>query len=105
MPQRNRPVLCLVDDAQWLDRATAQTLAFVARRLDAEQVGIVFAVREPIAQFDGLPELILSGLAPEDARHSAGIRVDRALWTRRCESGSLPRLAAIRSRFLSYLAG
>ena len=64
-----RPVLCLVDDAQWLDQATAQTLAFVARRLDAEQVGIVFAVREPIAQFAGLPELILSGLAPEDARH------------------------------------
>jgi DNA-binding CsgD family transcriptional regulator len=64
-----RPVLCLVDDAQWLDQATAQTLAFVARRLDTEQVGIVFAVREPIAQFAGLPELILSGLAPEDARH------------------------------------
>ena len=64
-----RPVLCLVDDAQWLDQATVQTLAFVARRLDAEQVGIVFAVREPVAQFAGLPELILSGLAPEDARH------------------------------------
>jgi AAA ATPase domain len=63
-----RPVLCLVDDAQWLDRATAQTLAFVARRLDAEAVGIVFAVRGPMAQFDGLPELIVSGLAPEDAR-------------------------------------
>ncbi len=63
-----RPVLCLVDDAQWLDRATAQTLAFVARRLDAEPVGIVFAVREPIAQLDGLPELVVPGLAPEDAR-------------------------------------
>jgi DNA-binding CsgD family transcriptional regulator len=67
-----QPVLCLVDDAQWLDRATVQTLAFVARRLDAEPVGIVFAVREPIAQFDGLPELILSGLAPEDARQLLG---------------------------------
>jgi DNA-binding CsgD family transcriptional regulator/tetratricopeptide (TPR) repeat protein len=64
-----RPVLCLVDDAQWLDQATARTLAFVARRLDTEQVGIVFAVREPIAQFAGLPELIISGLEPEDARH------------------------------------
>jgi len=64
----DRPVLCLVDDAQWLDRATAQTLAFVARRLDAEPVGIVFAVREPIAQLDGLPELVVPGLAPEDAR-------------------------------------
>jgi AAA ATPase-like protein len=67
-----RPVLCLVDDAQWLDRATAQTLAFVARRLDAEAVGIVFAVREPIAQLDGLPELAVSGLAPEDARDLLG---------------------------------
>ena len=64
----DRPVLCLVDDAQWLDRATAQTLAFVARRLDAEAVGVVFAVREPIAQLDGLPELVVPGLAPEDAR-------------------------------------
>jgi DNA-binding CsgD family transcriptional regulator/tetratricopeptide (TPR) repeat protein len=63
-----QPVLCLVDDAQWLDRATAQTLAFVARHLDAEAVGIVFAVRGSIEQFDGLPELIVSGLAPEDAR-------------------------------------
>jgi DNA-binding CsgD family transcriptional regulator len=67
-----QPVLCLVDDAQWLDRATAQTLAFVARRLDAEAVGIVFAVREPVAQFDGLPELVVSGLAPEDARDLLG---------------------------------
>jgi DNA-binding CsgD family transcriptional regulator len=63
-----QPVLCLVDDAQWLDRATAQTLAFIARRLDAEAVGIVFAVRESTEAFDGLPELTLSGLAPEDAR-------------------------------------
>jgi hypothetical protein len=63
-----QPVLCLVDDALWLDWAMAQTLAFVARRLDAEAVGIVFAVREPIAQLDGLPELVVSGLAPEDAR-------------------------------------
>src|SRR5260370_40225313 len=78
-----QPVLCLVDDAQWLDRATAQTLAFVARRLDAEAVGIVFAVREPIEQFDGLLELIVSGLAPEDARALLGTAltapVDQAL--------------------------
>jgi DNA-binding CsgD family transcriptional regulator len=67
-----QPVLCLVDDAQWLDRATAQTLAFVARRLDAEAVGIVFVVREPIEQFAGLPELVVPGLAPEDARDLLG---------------------------------
>lgn len=64
----DQPVLCLVDDAQWLDRATAQTLAFVARRLDAEAVGIVFAVREPVGQLDGLPELVVPGLESEDAR-------------------------------------
>jgi hypothetical protein len=59
--------VCVVDDAQWLDRASAQTLAFVARRLDAEAVGVVFAVRERIEQLDGLPELVVSGLGPDDA--------------------------------------
>lgn len=58
----DQPVVCVVADAQWLDRASAQTLAFVARRLDAEAVGVVFAVRERIAQLDGLPELVVSGL-------------------------------------------
>jgi DNA-binding NarL/FixJ family response regulator len=63
-----RPVMCVVDDAQWLDRATAQTLSIVARRLEAEAVGIVFAVRDPIADLDGMPELVIEGLAPADAR-------------------------------------
>ena len=88
-----RPVLCLVDDAQWLDRATAQTLAFVARRLDAEQVGIVFAVRERIAHFDGLPELMLSGLAPEDARHLLGSAL------------TAPVDEAVRERFIAETRG
>src|SRR5260370_12173570 len=70
-----QPVLCLVDDAQWLDRATAQTLAFVARRLDAEAVGVVFAGRGTIEQFDGPLQLIVSGLAPPDARPLPGTAV------------------------------
>ena len=52
-----RPVLCVVDDAQWLDQSSALTLAFVARRLLAEPVGLVFAVREAGDQLRHLPEL------------------------------------------------
>lgn len=62
-----RPVLVVVDDAQWLDRPTAQTLAFVARRLDTEALGIVFGVREQSERLRGLPELIVEGLATVDA--------------------------------------
>src|SRR5689334_6679116 len=60
----DRPVVCIVDDAQWLDAASAQALAFVARRLGAESVGLVFAVREPggDGHFEGLPELAVGGL-------------------------------------------
>jgi DNA-binding CsgD family transcriptional regulator/tetratricopeptide (TPR) repeat protein len=63
-----RPILCLVDDAQWLDRASALTLAFVARRLLAERVGVVFAAREPGAELAHLPELEVRGLLRDDAR-------------------------------------
>ena len=64
------PVVCLVDDAQWLDRVSAQTLAFVARRLLAERVALVFAVREPSEDDElvGLPELVVTGLGHGDAR-------------------------------------
>jgi predicted ATPase len=76
----DRPVLCLVDDAQWLDGASAEALLFVTRRLDAEGVAMVFAVRdgEPSA-FDGadVPTLRLDGLATEAAEmllaHGTGI--------------------------------
>ncbi len=63
-----RPLMCLVDDQQWLDRASAQVLAFVARRLEAESVGLVFAVREAGEELGGLPELIVEGLRDDDAR-------------------------------------
>jgi DNA-binding CsgD family transcriptional regulator len=64
------PLVCLVDDAQWQDRASAQALAFVARRLLAESVALVFAVREPSEDQDvaGLPELVVGGLADHEAR-------------------------------------
>ncbi|MBO0677322.1 AAA family ATPase [Mycolicibacterium sp. S2-37] len=62
------PVLCVVDDAQWLDRVSAQTLGFVARRLLAEPVTLVFAQREATAELTGLPEFPVGGLADADAR-------------------------------------
>ena len=65
-----RPLLCFVDDAQWLDVASRQVLGFVARRLLAESVALVFAVREPTGERElvGLPELALGGLPDEEAR-------------------------------------
>jgi AAA ATPase-like protein len=65
---KEQPLLCLVDDAQWLDRASAQALAFVARRLLAEPVALVWAAREPNEDLTGLPELVVVGLGNADAR-------------------------------------
>ena len=65
-----RPLICIVDDAHWLDRVSAQTLAFVARRLLAERVGLVFGLREPGNErvLEALPELVIEGLAADEAR-------------------------------------
>src|SRR5216684_4722506 len=63
-----QPLLCVVDDQQWLDRASAQVLGFVARRLAVESVGLVFAVRVRGSELAGLPELVVGGLPDGDAR-------------------------------------
>jgi DNA-binding CsgD family transcriptional regulator len=62
-----QPLLCAIDDAQWLDRASTQALGFVARRLLAESVALVLATREPSEDFAGLPELVIDGLDDTDA--------------------------------------
>src|SRR6266700_2698220 len=62
-----RPLVCVVDDLQWLDHASAQALGFAARRLAADPVGLVFAARVPGQDVAGLPELVVEGLADDDA--------------------------------------
>ena len=62
-----RPLVCLVDDQQWLDRASAQALGFVARRLAAEPIGLVFAARVRGDELAELPELVVKGLRDADA--------------------------------------
>jgi DNA-binding CsgD family transcriptional regulator/tetratricopeptide (TPR) repeat protein len=65
-----QPLICVVDDAHWLDETSSQSLALVSRRLLAESVGLVFAVRRSfeMRELDGLPELLLGGLGESDAR-------------------------------------
>jgi AAA ATPase domain len=65
---REQPLVCLVDDQQWLDQASAEALGFAARRLAADPVGLVFAARVPGAELAGLPELSVEGLTEGDAR-------------------------------------
>ena len=70
-----QPLLCVVDDAQWLDRVSAQALVFVARRLLAESVALLFATREASEELDGLPKLAVEGLRDGDARALLGSAV------------------------------
>jgi DNA-binding CsgD family transcriptional regulator len=70
-----RPLLCVIDDAQWLDRASAQALGFVARRLLAEPVALLVVAREPGGEFAGLPELVVGNLSEGDARQLLGSAV------------------------------
>jgi DNA-binding CsgD family transcriptional regulator len=67
----DEPILCVVDDAQWVDRASAEVLAFVARRCEADRLGLLFAMREPadrLVSLDGLPSLTVQGLDVGDSR-------------------------------------
>jgi DNA-binding CsgD family transcriptional regulator len=70
-----RPLLCVVDDAQWLDHASALTLAFIVRRLLAEPVGVVFAAREPSEELGHVVALEVHGLRDGDARALLGSAV------------------------------
>ncbi|PJJ56119.1 regulatory LuxR family protein [Mumia flava] len=68
-----QPLMCVVDDAQWLDEASGQVLAFVARRVAAERIALLFSMRDPadggdLSSFVGLPELRLDGLDDTSAR-------------------------------------
>jgi DNA-binding CsgD family transcriptional regulator len=77
-----RPLVCVVDDQQWLDRASAQALGFAARRLAADPVGLVFAARAPGEELAGLPELTVGGLPEVDARALLDLALTGPLDTR-----------------------
>src|SRR5512146_1037020 len=72
-----QPLVCIIDDVQWLDRVSLQALAFAARRLLAEGVGVVFALRESgdEQELRGLPELVIDGLAADDARRLLDVAI------------------------------
>jgi DNA-binding CsgD family transcriptional regulator len=76
---QKQPLLCLIDDAQWLDQTSAQALGVVARRLLGESVALVVAAREPGVEFRGLPELMVGGLGEADARDLLGTVISRPL--------------------------
>jgi DNA-binding CsgD family transcriptional regulator len=90
---QKQPLLCVIDDAQWLDRASAQALGVVARRLLAESVALVVAAREPGGEFRGLPELSVGGLDDSDARDLLASVIARPLDER------------VRERFLAEAGG
>ncbi|HEY2288906.1 MAG TPA: helix-turn-helix transcriptional regulator, partial [Streptosporangiaceae bacterium] len=77
-----RPLICVIDDQQWLDRASAQAFGFVARRLGADPVGLVFGTRVPGAELASLPELPVAGLRDDDARALLGSVLPGPLDTR-----------------------
>ena len=80
-----QPLVCVVDDAQWLDSESAHSLGFVARRLLADRVALLFATRDPLPELAGLPELEVNGLCDDDARallsRTVDASLDRGSWT------------------------
>jgi hypothetical protein len=113
-----QPLLCVVDDAQWLDRASSRTLAFVARRLLAEEIAIVFAAREPGDALAELPGLWVEGLGDRDARALLGsvlpYRLDQRVRERIITetrgnparvAGAAPRVDAVAAGGWVWLAG
>ncbi|WP_431900429.1 ATP-binding protein [Nonomuraea sp. bgisy101] len=79
---REQPLLCVVDDMHWLDRASAQALGFVARRLGADPIGIVFGARTPTDEVAGVRELRLGGLADQHAHELLSFALTGPLDTR-----------------------
>ena len=100
-----QPLLCVVDDAQWLDGASARALAFVARRLLAERIALVFGTRDAGRWTGPLPAAPRGTVGPSGCAGAVGVRASRRGWTRPCSSGSSPRPAGIRSRSWSFRAG
>jgi hypothetical protein len=98
-----RPLLCVVDDVQWLDRASVQALSFVARRVLAEPIAMIFAVRDSSDQRElaGLPEMTISGLDDRDARALLTAAIPGAI-DERVRERILAVARVIRWRCLNY---
>jgi predicted ATPase len=92
-----RPLLCVVDDAQWLDRASARAIAFVARRLLAEKIALLFGARERGDAFAGFPEIDVGPLGHR-TRTRCSSRCCRLHWMSASWSASSSRRAGTRSR-------
>ena len=98
------PVLCLVDDAQWLDQVSVEVLGFIARRLYADRVGVLFTVREgeqAATALAGLPELTVGGL-PERWPVSCWRRRRPPRWMGGCARRSWPGWRGTRWRWWSW---
>ena len=103
---RERPLICVADDVQWRDLASAQALAFVARHITAIPAAVVLGVRPHGAgqALTGLAELVVRGLAEGDARALLEA-ASSARWTSGCGTGSWPRQAATRGPCWSWRSG